>query len=88
MPWAGAITSLPAVRAALRYSLIEPCKLNGVEPYAYRKDVLTRIGGLFGGDAESFSRTLSLTVSKASAADLEAIGVLVVQDFGCAKKFR
>lgn len=30
-------------RAALVYSLIETCKLNGVEPYAYLKDVLTRL---------------------------------------------
>jgi transposase len=32
-----------ARRAALIYSLIETCKLNGVEPYAYLKDVLTRL---------------------------------------------
>jgi transposase len=32
-----------ARRAALIYSLIETCKLNGIEPYAYRKDVLTRL---------------------------------------------
>ena len=25
-------------------SLIESCKLNGIEPYAYLKDVLARIG--------------------------------------------
>lgn len=25
------------------YSLIETCKLNGVDPYAYLKDVLTRL---------------------------------------------
>ena len=30
-------------RAALVYSLIETCKLNGVDPYAYLKDVLTRL---------------------------------------------
>ena len=30
-------------RAALLYSLIETCKLNDVEPYAYLKDVLTRL---------------------------------------------
>ncbi|WP_086134639.1 IS66 family transposase [Methylocaldum sp. SAD2] len=33
-------------RAALLYSLIETCKLNGVEPYAYLKDVLTRLPSL------------------------------------------
>ena len=32
-----------ARRAALIYSLVETCKLNGVEPYAYLKDVLTRL---------------------------------------------
>jgi transposase len=32
-----------ARRAALIYSLIETCKLNSVEPYAYLKDVLTRL---------------------------------------------
>ena len=31
--------------AATAFSLIESCKLNGVEPYAYLKDVLARIGG-------------------------------------------
>ena len=30
--------------AATAFSLIETCKLNGVEPYAYLKDVLARIG--------------------------------------------
>jgi len=30
-------------RAALLYSLIETCKLNGVDPYAYLKEVLTRL---------------------------------------------
>lgn len=30
-------------RATLVYSLIETCKLNGVDPYAYLKDVLTRL---------------------------------------------
>ena len=30
-------------RAAVVYSLIETCKLNGVEPYAYLKDVLERM---------------------------------------------
>ncbi len=30
-------------RAALLYSLIETCKLNDIEPYAYLKDVLTRL---------------------------------------------
>jgi transposase len=29
--------------AAGAYTLIESCKINGVEPYAYLKDVLTRI---------------------------------------------
>jgi len=32
-----------ARRAALKYSLIENCKLNGIELYAYLKDVLTRL---------------------------------------------
>ncbi len=32
-----------ARRAALIYSLVETCKLNAVEPYAYLKDVLTRL---------------------------------------------
>lgn len=31
--------------AAIAFSLIETCKLNGIEPYAYLKDVLTRING-------------------------------------------
>ena len=31
--------------AATALSLIETCKLNGIEPYAYLKDVLMRIGG-------------------------------------------
>ena len=31
--------------AATVLSLIESCKLNGIEPYAYLKDVLARIGG-------------------------------------------
>ena len=31
--------------AATAFSLIESCKLNGVEPYTYLKDVLARIGG-------------------------------------------
>jgi transposase len=30
-------------RAALVYSLIETCKLNGVDPYAYLKDVFTQL---------------------------------------------
>ena len=30
-------------RAALIYSLIESCKLNGLDPYAYLRDVLSRI---------------------------------------------
>ena len=30
-------------RAAAIYSLIETCKLNGVDPYAYLRDVLGRI---------------------------------------------
>jgi hypothetical protein len=32
-----------AKAAAIFYSLIETCRLNGVEPYAYLKDVLERI---------------------------------------------
>jgi transposase len=31
--------------AATALSLIESCKLNGIEPYAYLRDVLARIGG-------------------------------------------
>ena len=31
--------------AAIAFSLIETCKLNGIEPYAYLKDVLNRING-------------------------------------------
>ncbi len=31
--------------AATALSLIETCKLNGIDPYAYFKDVLARIGG-------------------------------------------
>lgn len=31
--------------AATALSLIETCKLNGIEPYAYLKDVLMRLGG-------------------------------------------
>jgi hypothetical protein len=30
-------------RAAVVYSLIETCKLNGIDPEAYLRDVLTRI---------------------------------------------
>jgi transposase len=30
-------------RTAVVYSLIETCKLNGIEPFAYLRDVLTRI---------------------------------------------
>ena len=30
--------------AATALSLIESCKLNGIEPYAYLRDVLARIG--------------------------------------------
>ena len=30
--------------AATAFSLIQTCKLNGIEPYAYLKDVLARIG--------------------------------------------
>ena len=30
-------------RAALIYSLIETCKLNDLDPYAYLRDVLSRI---------------------------------------------
>ena len=29
--------------AGVAYSLVESCKLNGVEPYAYLKDVLKRV---------------------------------------------
>jgi transposase len=32
-------------RAAVMYTLIETCKLNGVDPYAYLADTLTRIVG-------------------------------------------
>ena len=32
-----------ARRAALIYSLIETCKLNGMDPYAYLKDILARL---------------------------------------------
>jgi len=31
--------------AATALSLIESCKLNGIDPYAYLRDVLARIGG-------------------------------------------
>jgi transposase len=31
-------------RAALFYTLIRTCKLNGVEPEAWLRDVLTRVG--------------------------------------------
>ena len=40
-------------RAALIYSLIETCKLNGVEPYAYLKDVLTRLPTLKARDLDT-----------------------------------
>lgn len=33
-------------RAAVVYSLIETCKLNGIDPEAYLRDVLTRIAEL------------------------------------------
>ena len=39
-------------RAALVYSLIETCKLNGVDPYAYLKDVLTRLPSLKARDLD------------------------------------
>jgi transposase len=41
--WVFAGTDLAAQRAAIIYSLIETCKLNEVDPYAYFKDVLERI---------------------------------------------
>ncbi len=40
--FAGSVRGGEAV--AIAFSLIETCKLNGVEPYAYLKDVLSRIG--------------------------------------------
>lgn len=39
-------------RAALVYSLIETCKLNGVDPFAYLKDVLTRLPTLKARDLD------------------------------------
>ena len=30
-------------RAAVVYSLIETCKLNGIEPFAYLRDILARL---------------------------------------------
>jgi hypothetical protein len=30
-------------RSAVIYSIIQSCKVHGVEPYAYLKDVLTRL---------------------------------------------
>ena len=41
--WIFAGTDLAGHRAAVIYSLIETCKLNKVDPYAYFKDVLGRI---------------------------------------------
>ena len=41
--WMFAGTDLAAERTAVIYSLIETCKLNEVDPYAYFKDVLERI---------------------------------------------
>ena len=32
-----------AKRAAVLYSIIETCKLNGINPYFYLKDVLTKL---------------------------------------------
>jgi transposase len=32
-----------AKNAAILYSIIETCKLNGINPFAYLKDVLTRL---------------------------------------------
>jgi transposase len=39
-------------RAALVYSLVETCKLNGVDPYAYLKEVLTRLPTLKAKDLD------------------------------------
>ena len=41
--WVFAATDLAAHRAAIIYSLIETCKINEVDPYAYFQDVLERI---------------------------------------------
>jgi transposase len=35
-----------AKNAAVLYSIIETCKLNGVDPFAYLKDVHTRLPNL------------------------------------------
>lgn len=41
--WLFAGSDAGGERAALIYSLIETCKLNGLDPYAYLRDVLARI---------------------------------------------
>ncbi len=43
--WLFAASQRGGEAAAIAFSLIETCKLNGVEPYAYLKDVLTRLSG-------------------------------------------
>jgi transposase len=40
---AGAGSDTGGERTAIVYSLIETCNLNGIEPFAYLRDVLTRI---------------------------------------------
>ena len=41
--WLFAGSKAGGERAAAIYSVIETAKLNGIEPYAYLKDVLTRL---------------------------------------------
>ena len=41
--WLFAGSDAGGKRAALIYSLIESCKLNDLDPYAYLRDVLSRI---------------------------------------------
>jgi transposase len=41
--WTFAVSDSGGHRAALMFSLVETCKLNGVDPLAYLKDVLTRL---------------------------------------------
>ena len=41
--WMFAGSDAGAERAAVVFSLIETCKLNGIEPFAYLRDVLARL---------------------------------------------
>ena len=62
-------------RAAVLYSLIYTCKINGVEPFAYLRDVIARI------NANPMNRIQELTPREWKAAQAAAAG-----SAGCLKR--